>query len=108
MHTDVTCRDKNCDIVIPRREVSRQHARLAVDDAGGVWLSSMGKEPVCVNGQPAHDAVELYSGDQIEVTHHCDAQQPCVQHQGIGIHQKPVKAYHAWQFHTPSAASNSC
>ncbi len=51
--------------------MSRQHARLAVDDSGGVWLSSMGKEAVCVNGQPAHDAVELYSGDQIEVTHQC-------------------------------------
>lgn len=51
--------------------MSRQHARLAVDDSGGVWLSSVGKEPVCVNGQPAHDAVELYSGDQIEVTPYC-------------------------------------
>lgn len=60
-------RDKNCDIVVPRREVSRQHARLAVDKAGSVWLSSLGKEPVCVNGQPADEAVELYNGDQIEV-----------------------------------------
>ena len=60
-------RDKNCDIVVPRREVSRQHARLAVDGAGSVWLSSLGKEPVCVNGQPADEAVELYEGDQIEV-----------------------------------------
>ena len=73
--TNMTCRDKNCDIVIPRREVSRQHARLAVDHSGAVWVSSMGKEPVCVNGQPAHDAVELYSGDQIEVKpqHNCSA-----------------------------------
>ena len=62
------CREKNCDIVIPRREVSRQHARLAVDESGSVWLSSLGKEPVCVNGQPAEEAVELYSGDQIEVS----------------------------------------
>ncbi len=67
--TGTTSRDKSCDIVIPRREVSRQHARLAVDDSGAVWLSSMGKEPVCVNGQPAHEAVELYTGDQIEVRH---------------------------------------
>ncbi len=68
------CRDKNCDIVIPRREVSRQHARLAVDDSGAVWLSSLGKEPVCVNGQPADDAVELYTGDQIEVGAVCRAE----------------------------------
>ena len=68
------CRDKNCDIVIPRREVSRQHARLAVDDSGAVWLSSLGKEPVCVNGQPADEAVELYTGDQIEVGAVCCAQ----------------------------------
>ena len=68
------CRDKNCDIVIPRREVSRQHARLAVDDSGAVWLSSLGKEPVCVNGQPADEAVELYTGDQIEVGAVCHAE----------------------------------
>ncbi len=62
------CRDKACDIVITRREVSRHHAQLAVDDAGAVWLSSLGREPVSVNGKPATEAVELFTGDQIEVS----------------------------------------
>ncbi|KAK9917599.1 hypothetical protein WJX75_006241 [Coccomyxa subellipsoidea] len=60
-------RDKACDIVITRREVSRHHAQLAVDDAGAVWLSSLGREPVSVNGKPATEAVELFTGDQIEI-----------------------------------------
>ncbi|CAL8463591.1 g3125 [Coccomyxa elongata] len=60
-------RDKACDIVITRREVSRHHAQLAVDDSGAVWLSSLGREPVSVNGKPATDPVELFTGDQIEI-----------------------------------------
>ena len=60
-------RDKSCDIVITRREVSRQHAQLAVDGAGVVWLSSLGREPVSVNGKPATEPTELFAGDQIEV-----------------------------------------
>lgn len=64
----LSCRDKACDIVITRREVSRHHAQLAVDDAGAVWLSSLGREPVSVNGKPATEAVELFTGDQIEVS----------------------------------------
>ncbi|BDA48546.1 probable Bromodomain adjacent to zinc finger domain protein 2B at C-terminar half [Coccomyxa sp. Obi] len=59
--------DKACDIVITRREVSRHHAQLAVDDSGAVWLSSLGREPVSVNGKPATDPVELFTGDQIEI-----------------------------------------
>lgn len=48
--------------------MSRHHAQLAVDDAGAVWLSSLGREPVSVNGKPATEAVELFTGDQIEVS----------------------------------------
>ncbi|KAK9815582.1 hypothetical protein WJX72_006239 [[Myrmecia] bisecta] len=60
-------RDKSCDIVIVRREISRKHAQLAVDDDGMVWLSSLGRDPVSVNGKPATEPVELYTGDTIAV-----------------------------------------
>lgn len=70
MHIAVACwnRDQKCDIRIVNREVSRKHVQLEVDtDTGCVTLSSLGREPVSVNGEPAADPVELFSGDQIEV-----------------------------------------
>lgn len=60
-------RDQRCDIRIVNREVSRKHVQLEVDTGGCVTLSSLGREPVSVNGEPAAHPVELYSGDQIEV-----------------------------------------
>lgn len=39
-----------------------------MDEASGsVTLSSLGREPVSVNGMPAAEPVELCCGDQIEV-----------------------------------------
>lgn len=50
------------------REVSRKHVQLEVDTASGsVMLTSLGREPVSVNSEPAAVPVELFSGDQIEV-----------------------------------------
>ncbi len=62
------CRDAKCDIRIPNREVSRKHVEMQVNEASGnVTLSSLGREPVSVNGMPASEPVELCCGDQIEV-----------------------------------------
>lgn len=53
------------------REVSRKHVQLEVDtDTGCVTLSSLGRAHVSVNGEPAADPVELFTGDQIEVVAH--------------------------------------
>ena len=60
-------RDKGCDLVIMRKEVSRHHALLRVDPEGAVWVESLGREPVAVNGKPATEPTELFSGDQVEV-----------------------------------------
>ena len=60
-------RDKGCDLVIMRKEVSRRHVLLRVDPEGAVWLECLGREPVAVNGKLATEPTELFSGDQIEV-----------------------------------------
>ena len=60
-------RDSGCDLVLPRREVSRTHARLTATDEGAVMLESLGREPVCVNGQPVTAPVALSDGDVIEI-----------------------------------------
>jgi len=58
--------DSACDLVLPRREVSRTHATLTARD-GGVWLASAGREPVCVDGAPALHPVRLRPGAVIEI-----------------------------------------
>ena len=60
-------RDSGCDLVLPRREVSRMHARLTASDDDAVMLESLGREPVCVNGQPVTAPVALSDGDVIEI-----------------------------------------
>ncbi|KAI3437873.1 hypothetical protein D9Q98_000319 [Chlorella vulgaris] len=60
-------RDHSCDIRIVNKEISRKHAEVYVEDNGAVFISSMGREPVSVNGAPVTSPLELATGDKIEV-----------------------------------------
>ncbi|KAL6778366.1 hypothetical protein ACKKBG_A17925 [Auxenochlorella protothecoides x Auxenochlorella symbiontica] len=60
-------RDQSCDIWIRNRTISRKHAEVFVDDAGAVFINSLGQDPVCLNSQPVTSPQELFSGDRIEV-----------------------------------------
>ena len=59
-------RDYSCDIRIVNKEISRKHAELYVE-SGAVFLNSMGREPVSVNGEPVTSPLQLSNGDKIEV-----------------------------------------
>ncbi|GAB4819362.1 hypothetical protein N2152v2_006408 [Parachlorella kessleri] len=61
-------KDPSCDIRIINKEISRKHAEVFVDDdTGVVFIMSMGREPVRVNGEPVTSPRELLTGDHIEV-----------------------------------------
>lgn len=88
------CRDAKSDVYISRREVSRRHAEITVDEDGQVRLeasqscparllqaqiqdlgrlfylqvfaTSLGKESINVNGQPVLQPTLLNTGDLIE------------------------------------------
>lgn len=60
-------RDHSCDIRIVNKEISRKHAEVYVEDSGAVWITSMGREPVSVNGRAVESPQELCTGDRIEV-----------------------------------------
>ncbi|KAL4553469.1 hypothetical protein Ndes2526B_g03319 [Nannochloris sp. 'desiccata'] len=60
-------RDHACDIRIVNKEISRKHAELYTESNGSVFINSMGREPVSVNGVPVVSPVELSTGDKIEV-----------------------------------------
>lgn len=61
-------RDPGCDIVIPDRQVSRQHARLQVTPEGVILEDLGSKNGTFVNGEPILGAVQLHDNDVIQVT----------------------------------------
>lgn len=59
--------DIECDIVLPERQVSRQHAEV-YRDRGRYYLRDLGsKNGTYLNGQPVEGAVELFDSDVIQV-----------------------------------------
>ena len=61
-------RGSDCDIVLPKRQVSRYHARIE-RDAGGYLLRDLeSKNGTCVNGQEVRDKpYRLKDGDEIQI-----------------------------------------
>lgn len=60
-------RDPTCDIVIPTREVSREHARL-IQDRQGVLLEDLGsKNGTYRNGERIREKTYLLDGDMVQV-----------------------------------------
>jgi len=60
-------RDFNCDIVIPMRQVSRQHSRI-INKRDGVFVEDLGsKNGTFVNGRLLGEPVLLEDGDEIQI-----------------------------------------
>jgi len=60
-------RDKECDIILEDRSVSRKHCKLSMDGVG-LFLEDMGsRSGSFVNDQPAISRVALHSGDTIRL-----------------------------------------
>jgi pSer/pThr/pTyr-binding forkhead associated (FHA) protein len=56
-----------CDIVLPERQVSRQHAEIFLE-RGRYFVRDLGsKNGTYLNGQPVSEAVELYDNDIIQI-----------------------------------------
>lgn len=60
-------RSPDCQIVVPDRQVSRQHARLRKTQAGYVVEDLGSKNGTHVNGVLIHEPVTLEDGDEIQV-----------------------------------------
>ncbi|MCB2214107.1 FHA domain-containing protein [bacterium] len=61
-------RDSNCDIVVPMRQVSRQHARLTAGQ-DGVLLEDLGsKNGTYLNSSLVREPVLLTDGDELQIS----------------------------------------
>ena len=49
------------------KEVSRRHLEVYVNEDGNVCVLSMGREPICLNGEQVLSPRVLQTGDKIEV-----------------------------------------
>ena len=59
--------DLECDIVLPERQVSRQHAEIYVEQ-GRYYLRDLGsKNGTYLNGQPVNGPMELTDSDEIQI-----------------------------------------
>ena len=64
-------RDETCDLVVPERQVSRQHARIR-QEAGRLVLVDLGsKNGTFVNGQELERPHVLQDGDEIQIALCC-------------------------------------
>jgi len=61
-------RDIECDVIIPERQVSRQHARLRRAAQGGFEVEDLNsKNGTYINGQQLHGSQQLVDGDIIQI-----------------------------------------
>jgi DNA-binding winged helix-turn-helix (wHTH) protein len=64
-------RDDDCDLVIPDRQVSRHHARVAVEEDRYLLADLGSKNGTFVNGQQVAEAHALEDGDEIQIAFCC-------------------------------------
>lgn len=60
-------RNEDCDVVLPDRQVSRYHARVAWQDDQFVVEDLGSKNGTHVNGQEVSEPTELFDGDEIQI-----------------------------------------
>jgi hypothetical protein len=61
-------RDPDCDIVIPKRQVSRHHARVFLGEDGTMVEDLNSKNGTYINGRHIEEVVRLEEGDEIQVS----------------------------------------
>ncbi len=64
-------RDEQCDVVVPDRQVSRQHASISMQGEGYILRDLDSKNGTFVNGQELRGAHTLQDGDEIQLAYCC-------------------------------------
>jgi hypothetical protein len=62
-------RERDCDIVIPLRQVSRHHSRISPDPQNGIIIEDLGsKNGTYLNGALVEEPQPLVDGDEIQIS----------------------------------------
>jgi hypothetical protein len=62
-------REKDCEIIIPLRQVSRHHSRISPDPQNGIIIEDLGsKNGTFVNGVLIQEPLFLSDGDEIQIS----------------------------------------
>jgi len=61
-------REKDCDIVIPMRQVSRHHSRISPESEGAIIEDLGSKNGTYLNGSLVKEALPLTDGDEIQIS----------------------------------------
>lgn len=61
-------RDRNCDIIIPLRQVSRQHTQIAPSPDGAILQDLGSKNGTYLNGNLVDEPTHLTDGDEIQIS----------------------------------------
>ena len=64
-------RDERCDLVVPERQVSRQHAAITLEGEGYVVRDLGSKNGTFVNGRELNGPHVLQDGDEIQIAYCC-------------------------------------
>lgn len=64
-------RDERCDVVIPDRQVSRQHASISLRGDGYILKDLGSKNGTFVNGRELNGPHTLQDGDEIQIAYCC-------------------------------------
>jgi hypothetical protein len=65
--TIVIGRDESCDIVLPDRQVSREHARIELRDGAYVIADLGSTNGTFINGEPLRESAQLRDGDEVGI-----------------------------------------
>jgi hypothetical protein len=64
-------RDERCDLVVPERQVSRQHTTITLEGDGYVVRDLGSKNGTFVNGRELDEPHVLQDGDEIQIAYCC-------------------------------------
>ena len=101
-------RDANCEIVVPDRQVSRQHAKITATPTGMLLEDLRSKNGTYWNGKAVSEPVLLQDGDEIQIALaqnfvylSSDATVPLELTEGM--QQSQLKSIHSEEFLPPTA-----
>ena len=60
-------RGGECDVQLPDQKVSRNHAKITVDESGGYWIENLSSNGTRLNAAMLEEKIQLSAGDRVYI-----------------------------------------